>query len=293
MKKIDPYTFIIFLHIQKTGGITLQRMLRRRLGKPISKRAANLLLPKPAFSTVEQELQAKKIEDRYVVGHFCYGIHRFLPQPYTYMSFLREPVARICSLYYYSKGNPCAYYHQQAQNQSLEDFSLHAKLMELDNGQVRFLAGDRQDFFINRTPIGECSHTLLETAKQNIDTHFSFIGITEQFNQSVLLLQKLMGWDNCLYLRRNTNAASQNAKNTIPSELKQQIAEKNWLDVQLYAYAKEKLAQQLKLHGLEESSLALQNFQQQNARFNQQFGPAYSTYSQAKALVKGHLGRPS
>ena len=293
MQQIDPHTFIIFLHIQKTGGITLQRMLRRKLGKPIGKRAASLFSQKPKFATVEQELQAKNLEDRYVVGHFCYGIHQFLPQPYTYMSFLREPVARICSLYHYSKNNSTAYYHQQAKNQSLEEFSLQTQLMELDNGQVRFLAGDAKDFFINRTPIGQCSDALLETAKQNIDAHFSFIGITEQFNQSVLLLQKLMGWDNCFYLRRNTNAASQKPKQIVSESLKQRVAERNWLDMQLYAYVKNRLAQQLALHGLEDSSPALETFQQQNAKFNKQFGPVYSTYSQAKSIVRGQLGRPS
>lgn len=293
MHKIDPQTFIIFLHIQKTGGITLQRMLRRKLGKPIKQRAASLLASKPHFATVEQELRAKRPKDRYVVGHFCYGIHQFLPQPYTYMSFLREPVARICSLYHYSKSNPTAYYHQQARNQSLEEFALQTKLMELDNGQVRFLAGDTKDFFINRTPIGQCNDGLLNTAKQNVDAHFSFIGITEQFNQSVLLLQKIMRWDNCLYLRRNTNAASQSSKSIISEELRQQIAEKNWLDIQLYSHLKDRLVQKLALYGLEDGSPELEKFQHQNAKFNRQIGPIYNTYSQAKALVKGQIGRPS
>lgn len=293
MKQIDPCTFVIFLHIQKTGGITLQRMLRRKLGKPVGKRAIGLLSQKPKLATVEQELRAKQREDRYVVGHFCYGIHQFLPQPYTYMSFLREPVARICSLYHYSKQNPTAYYHQQAQSCSLEEFSLQAKLMELDNGQVRFLAGDPSDCFINRTPIGHCNDALLETAKQNIDTHFSFIGITEQFDRSILLLQKIMGWNNCFYLRRNTNVASQKSKDSIPEELRRKIAERNSLDVQLYTYVKSKLTQQLALYGLDDSSFALETFQRQNARFNRQLGPFYNAYSKAKSIARGQLGRPS
>ena len=293
MQKIDPRTFVIFLHIQKTGGITLQRMLRRKLGKSIGQRTVSLFSQKHKFATVEQELKAKKLEDRYVVGHFCYGIHQFLPQPYTYMSFLREPVARICSLYHYSKNNATAYYHQQAKNQTLEDFALQTQLMELDNGQVRFLAGDAKDFFINRTPIGQCDDALLKKAKENIEAHFSFIGLTEQFDQSVLLLQKIMNWDSCFYLRRNTNAASQKSKSSISQELRAQIAERNSLDIQLYEFAKARLAQQLQLHELENSSSALTTFQQQNAKFNRQFGPVYNTYSQAKSLVRGQLKRPS
>ncbi|MGB3296634.1 MAG: sulfotransferase family 2 domain-containing protein [Phormidesmis sp.] len=292
MQKIHSNEFIIFLHIQKTGGITLQRMLRRKLGKSLKTRAISLLAKNNQFETVEQELRQKKREDRYVVGHFCYGIHQWLPQPYTYMSFVREPVARICSLYYYSRANPTAYYHQQAQSQSLEQFALQTQLMELDNGQVRFLAGDTKDFFINRTPIGKCDRKLLETAKQNIANHFSFIGITEQFDQSVLLLQQIMGWDSCLYLRRNSTNTSQKSKAALPDDLRQKIAERNWLDVQLYQHIQSLLAQRLALYKLEDPSTALKTFRQKNTQFNQRFGSVYTAYGQAKSLLRGQSGRP-
>lgn len=293
MQQIDPGTFIIFLHIQKTGGITLQRMLRRRLGKSLKARAAGLLAEKNKPATVEQELQQKKNADRYVVGHFCYGIHQFLPRPYTYMSFLREPVARICSLYCYFQANPTAYYHHHAKNKSLEEFALQTQLMELDNGQVRFLAGDSKDFFINRTPIGKCDRALLETAKQNIAAHFSFIGITAQFDQSVLLLQKIMDWDSCLYLRRNSSSSLIKSKAVVPDSTKQQIAERNWLDMQIYEHVQELLAQQLALYKLEDASAALAEFRQKNSLFNQRFGSAYTAYDQIKAMARGKLGYPS
>lgn len=293
MQQIDPNTFIIFLHIQKTGGITLQRILRRKLGRSLKARTASLLTRRNKPTTVQQELQQKRHIDRYVVGHFCYGIHQFLPQPYTYMSFLREPVARICSLYHYSRTNATAYYHKHANNKSLEEFALQTQLMELDNGQVRFLAGDSRDFFINRTPIGKCNSALLATAKQNIAAHFSFIGITEQFDQSALLLQKIMGWDSCLYLRRNSSSLPTKGTEVIPNLLKQQIAERNWLDIQLYEHVQDLLAQQLASYGLENSSAALKEFKQENTLFNQRFGPVYNAYGQAKAIVKGQLGRPS
>ncbi len=282
--------FIIFLHIQKTGGITLQRVLRRKLGKSLPERFIGLLHPKDQPDTILETLQQKTPNDRYVIGHFCYGIDQYLPQPSTYMAFLREPVSRVISLYDYSKHNPTAYYHQYAVDKSLAEFALESSLMELDNGQTRFIAGDKQDCFINRTPVGECDQSLLDRAIQNIQNDFSLIGLTEYFDQSLLLLKELMGWQSCLYLRRNT--AQKQAKNPVSQSLKDQIKAKNHLDVKLYEYAAQHLKTQLAEFDLDNPAI-VEEFRQKNASFNQFFGRAYSVYDFGKALVRGELGRPS
>ena len=186
--------FVIFLHIQKTGGITIQRIFRRKLGNSLLSRLINLRNEPEKFAAIEDMLANKTFDDRYLIGHFCYGIDRYLPQPSTYMAFLRDPVSRIISLYHYSKNNSTAYYHQQAVEKSLEEFALNTPLMELDNGQVRFIAGDKSDCFINRTLIGHCDNNLLEQAKSNLNNNFSFIGITEEFDRSLLLLKQIMNW---------------------------------------------------------------------------------------------------
>lgn len=283
--------FIIFLHIQKTGGITLQRVFRRKLGQPLFKRLINLAGKKNHQpQTVIEELQAKTVESRYVIGHFCYGIDQYLPKPSTYMAFLREPVSRVISLYDYSKGNSTAYYHQQAISKSLEDFVLNTDLMELDNGQVRFIAGDKQDYFINRTPCGAVDQSLLEQAINNIEKKFSFVGLTEYFDPSMLLLKELMGWSSCLYLRRNIT--SKQEKTVVSQELKDKIKEKNHLDVALYEYVEKRLKLQLQQAGLDQAEV-IQKFKKNNLRFNQFFGPIYDGYDFGKALIKGELGRPS
>lgn len=282
--------FVIFLHIQKTGGITLQRLLRQKLGDSLLQRATRLLSQQHSHVTIEDALRAKQMRDRYFVGHCCFGVHRFLPQPFTYMTMLREPVSRVISLYYYSRSNPTAYYHYHAANCSLEEFALKTPLMELDNGQVRFLAGDHQDIFINRTPIGQCDIPLLELAQQNIEQHFSWVGLTEYFDQSLLLLAKQMNWKNCLYLYRNVSQMQR--KQEVTAELKQQIADRNWLDVQLYQYAKQRLMQEVAQCEFADQK-NLEKFQSSNRQFNQYFGPSYTVYSNLKARLKGQVGYPS
>lgn len=281
--------FLIFIHIQKAGGISLQRTLRRKLGQPLLHRAARFLSGKSQNLPLEASLKSKTLADRYFVGHCCYGVHRLLPQPYTYITLLREPVARIISLYDYSRSNATAFYHKQAIDKSLEDFALHTPLMELDNGQVRFIAGDPNDCFINRTPIGECNESLLERAQQNLKQDFSWVGLTEYYDQSLLLLSKQMNWDRCLYLRRNT---AKRADREISQALRDKIAARNWLDVKLYQAAKQQLFAQLAAYHLDDPGV-VESFRSQNDRFNAYFAMPYAVYDSAKAMLRGQLGRPS
>lgn len=283
--------FVIFLHIQKTGGITLQRILRRKLGLPLALRLLSSIHSKSQTLTLEEALRSKRLSDRYCAGHFCFGVHQVLPQPFTYITILREPVSRIISLYHYSQTNPTAYYHKHALNKSLEEFALKTPLMELDNGQVRFLAGDDNSYFINRTPVGECRSELLETAQKNMDQHFSFIGITEYFDQSVLLLSKNMSWRNSLFLRRNSANGKNSYQINIPETLRQEIAHKNYLDIQLYEYAKKIFFKDLQRFNLD-SNQYIQAFQKRNQLFNSIFGPPYEAYHHLKGRLKGQINAP-
>jgi Galactose-3-O-sulfotransferase len=282
--------FTIFLHIQKTGGITLQRILRRKLGRSLPHRALQLVKPAPQPTTLEAALQSKQMGDRYFAGHVCFGVHRQLPQPFTYITMLREPVARVLSLYQYSRANTTAYYHKHAVDQSLEEFVLHSPLMELDNGQTRFLAGDTHDYFINRTPVGQCNQDLLDLAKHNIDTYFSWVGLMEYFDPSLLLLGKKMGWNHCLYLRRNTGKEKHRDK--VSDTLRNAIAERNSLDIEIYEYAKQRLLQELQQHSLDNPQ-HIQSFQTQNRTFNHYLNLPYNAYDSLKATFRGQIGRPS
>jgi Galactose-3-O-sulfotransferase len=291
----QPDSFVIFLHIQKTGGITLQRILRRKLGASLGKRAMGLVIkPEPA-PNLQVELQRRQMSDRYFGGHIGFGVHRFLPQPFTYITMLREPVSRLISLYHYSCTNPTAYYHKHAVGKSLEAFLLETPLMELDNGQVRFLAGDPDDLFINRTPYGACSEALLLQAQQNIEQHFSWVGIMEQFDPSLLLLGQTMGWKNCFYLRRNVARPSEKNPPVSP-EVRSQIAQRNWLDLKLYQYAQQRLSQQLQAHYLQDQNQqnlpSVQQFRSQNQRFNQYLSTPYEFYDTLKMRLRGQPDRP-
>ena len=41
-------------------------------------------------------------------GHMPFGIHKRLPQDYTYITFLRDPIERVVSAYYFARNYPGA-----------------------------------------------------------------------------------------------------------------------------------------------------------------------------------------
>jgi len=277
--------FIIFLHIQKCAGLTIQRMLRRRYGPSVPRRLLNKMRN---ASRNGRALADYSPDDQYIQGHFCYGVHRELPQPYTYFTLLREPVARLVSLYVYSKTNPTAYYHGQAKDASIEEFLIETPLMELDNGMTRFLAGDPEDTFINRTPIGSCDRALFEKALANVERDFFLVGIVEEFDRSVLLLAEALNWTNALYLRRNTRSTE---KPEVSPELVQQLKERNKWDVELYEHCRARLVDTYREKiG---SDQALKDFQAANRRFNRVARPIYNIYDNAKAVLSGNANRPT
>ena len=105
----------------------------------------------------------------------------------------------------------------------------------------------------------------------------------------MLLLAKLIGRKHCLYLRRNI--ANRSERPVISNEVRQLIAERNALDIELYQYAQKRLEQDLSIYELDDKKL-LQKFKSQNKIYSTLFKVPYETYDTCKARLRGQLGRP-
>ena len=70
---------------------------------------------------------------------------------------------------------------------------------------VRFLIGDqiKKDYFIYRKKFGTLDHSDLDLAITNLEQSFATPGITELFDQSLLLMQETLGLRSIQYLRVN------------------------------------------------------------------------------------------
>ena len=228
---------LIFLHIPKAAGSTLHPVLERHTRKR-SYRTITLPEQLEAFKCLPAH---ERHRIRLLKGHMPFGMHAFLKGGSRYITLLRHPAERVVSHYYYVKRQPGHYLHPHlARGMSLADFASAGLSGELDNGQVRLLSGHDQDI-----PCGACTPDLLEIAKRHIEQHFAVAGLTEQFDESLVLMAIELGWNwTPYYLNRNVTKEKPVAKQIDPVALKA-IEQANPLDFELYDWASQRFQDQL------------------------------------------------
>ena len=236
-----PPKTVIFLHIPRTGGTTLQRIPERNYGRDRIltfydfERSAGV----ERFARLPEPERAKY---KFIKGHLYFGFHRFVPGDSAYATFLREPIARASSFYRYACTHSDHYLYRSINEErlSLEALLEREETSELFNLQTRMIAGCVND------PRTSVDRAALERAKENLRTHFCFVGLTEAFDASLLLLARTLGWRMPFYVRRNASGKERRLNNVGDEQINGLLREANALDLELYAFAQELFEAQLR-----------------------------------------------
>ncbi|WP_338733322.1 sulfotransferase family 2 domain-containing protein [Mangrovimonas cancribranchiae] len=226
---------LIFLHIPKNGGSTLHSVIERKY-------------PSDIIFTVKEVNNRSNISEfiswykkdrrqiRIIKGHVQFGIHEKMIGSSQYFTFLRKPEDRIRSYYNYVKKRP---HHRMydtifGNNMSFHEFVRDINNNDIHNTQVQWISG-----------IMSNNHNeLLELALHNIEQHFSFVGLQEKFNESIILLGQLYGWGVPYYKFLNKGQYKRNVP--IQQDTLDIIKEKNQGDYQLYNLIEKRFAKQVK-----------------------------------------------
>ncbi len=251
---------LVFVHLPKTAGTTLGRVLARQF--PARERFAMGGAFWPGEEAYRRLRERRTPAHRLFFGHMAYGLHRELGRPAVYATMLREPRARLTSAYRFAAATPAHPFHEAIARRglSLQGF-LEAGLMpEMDNAQVRFLGEDPH------LPFGEAADATLERALANLET-VPIIGITERFDESLLLMARRLGWTRPpWYVRRNVGAprpAAEAERDPPSPELEGLIGLCTRLDEVLYRAALVRFAALRIEAGLTEADVA--RFRRHNA----------------------------
>jgi Sulfotransferase family len=224
----------IFLHIPKAGGSTLRTIIARQYDRKSVFITSNP--PEAGINKFKKLSERDKKKYSAIMGHLDFGFHELLPEPltYTYITMLREPIARAISQYYWIRQTPRAYGYKESQSMSLPDFIQSGIKKDMDNCQTRFLSGKGQSI-----AYGECSRELLEIAKKNIQEKFAVAGLLERYDETLILYKKYLGWNFPLYIKENITYKKPKLGEISETALAV-IKKYNEYDLELYQYVKER-----------------------------------------------------
>lgn len=254
---------LVFLHIPKTGGVTLGAFIDP------------MWLPGqrcPEYMTFPlARLPREKIREyRSFTGHFRYdALKILLPSGFYCITMLREPTSRHLSHMrmlrrimiegnnpanlpvLFQLGNPL--FFQMVQNTSREDdksiysewkkLSLEELIEERTPQEIHGLINTQTTQLVpNRHPPGEVQtvqrELLLNEAIENLSAMLYF-GLMERFQDSLFLLSFVFGWQPFLDTLRHNEGPDKMQPGSLSGKVRASLAGYNDLDLKLYAFAQE------------------------------------------------------
>jgi Sulfotransferase family len=230
---------LVFLHMPKAGGTTLEGIVKRQYAGRKSYRFTGSDENAAVFRALPE---AERAAFDLLSGHVYFGIHEHVPRACTYITMLRHPVERIVSLYHYVKRSPGHYLYKYgfADRRDVEDFVHRPITVEIDNWQTRLLNPEPDSFL----PIGGVDERMLEIAKTNLREHFAVVGVTERFDETLSVLSRKFGWADVSYERRNVTENRQTLAD-LPESTVAAILDANRFDAQLHETARSLLEEQI------------------------------------------------
>jgi hypothetical protein len=239
---------IIFLHIPKTGGSSLDWVMSKKYkNHTVIKLKPEEILDFNYYKLANQNL--------YLSGHMGYGIHSksIKDNQVKYITMLRNPVERVISFYYWAS-------IKSKVEIGLSNFVSQDTPFR-NNTQTKLLSID--DGVIKLPKMSESQ--MLNKAKYTIKHKITCLGLTEYFDESMLLFKKVFNWSSNYYLRIRENS-SRPLTSSIDDSTIQLIRDKNYLDIELYNYATQIFKENIRSNNIN-LSVGLKIFQLNNLVF--------------------------
>jgi hypothetical protein len=229
---------LVFVHIPKTAGTTLRTVLGANEPGSRSRGLGNVFkggggTSKGLLDRLRKDNGPDLRRVALIRGHFPLGIRDYLPKDreVACFTFLREPADRLLSHYFaireYGRGYGLPPLPEDASlDDAIERGYIH------DNLQTRMLCGLPD-------PFGEVDDEMLEQAKANLRDGLVFFGLTERFDESLVLAKRRLGFSRILYRSSSRVNATRPRGRDVPAGLRAAAERSNRYDIELYRYAQE------------------------------------------------------
>jgi len=220
---------LAFVHIEKAAGTTLCHILRRNF-------FMRHLEVRPFVQESDMIFRASDLKRSFWLNPFLCSIGGHSVKAFAdletvvkdirYITLLRDPRSRYVSHYFYHMSMIKTHIH----------FREFLELDEFSNFQTASLStGNFRGF-------RSASSADLERAKEILTEKYSLVGITEEFDEFLIYLRRMLRPKrfDLRYSRQNVSLAKHSFGKETPLEIlttyNNEISEKNKLDLQLYEY---------------------------------------------------------
>lgn len=228
----------IFIHIPKTAGSTLRTLITENY-------AADEVLSlygDPKEILVAAAAQMGRTDTyRLIQGHTPYGTHRFLGirEP-RYFTFLRDPVERLLSDIAHATRDEEHRFHRELAASGLSEdqrISVALDIPYYRNAIAHYVSGTFTTETISMTQLGVAIDNLWAS---------EFVGVSEQFEVSLLIMAKKLGWQHVVPQKCNVRP---DARKAVEPALKTRLDRALAYDRMLYAVAQDHLNQSRRHYG--------------------------------------------
>ena len=243
---------LVFVHVPKTGGSTVTNVLMMNAPGTETRMLTNVFkggggLNRGVIQRLREgrEPVEGRLRDldsvRVLRGHFPLGIREFLPQHVAagreirYFTFLRDPIERVLSHFFAIRDR-----REDVEEQGKHTLASLPKEPTLDdmlecgyvhdNLHTRMLSGLCE-------PFDEVTDAMLEQAKGNLRDGLVFFGLTERFDESLVIAEQRLSLSPILYKAPRRVNKTRPRRSEIPAEYVRSAERSNRYDIELYRYA--------------------------------------------------------